>query len=215
MSDHTITIPTHDFYAQEATVVARALLGAILVRRVDGLRLAGRIVETEAYRTTGDLASHGRVGKTDRNLPMWEAPGHAYVYLTYGVHWLLNAVCEPAGHPAAVLIRAVEPLDGLDVIGVNRAGRPFKQWTSGPGRLTKALAIDGAQNRVDLTSPESNLWIEMGDPVPDDEVRSGPRIGLGKHVPDPWLSMPWRWWIRGNMHVSRGTTSATSHPSSA
>ncbi|MCD4686142.1 MAG: DNA-3-methyladenine glycosylase [Anaerolineae bacterium] len=203
MSDHTITIPHHDFYAQDARTVARALIGAILVRRVDGVRLAGRIVETEAYRTTGDLASHARMGKTPRNLPMWEAPGRTFVYLTYGVHWLLNAVCEPAETPAAVLIRAIEPLDGLDVIGINRAGRPFKQWTSGPGRLTKALAINRDNNRADLTTPASDLWIELGAPVPDADVQTGPRIGLGKHVPDPWLSIPWRWWIKGHPHVSR------------
>jgi DNA-3-methyladenine glycosylase len=199
----TMHIPTRDFYTQDARTVARALLGAILVRRVDGVRLAGRIVETEAYRTTDDLASHGRAGKTPRNLPMWETPGHAYVYLTYGVHWLLNAVCEPAEHPAAVLIRALEPLDGLDVIGLNRPGRPVKEWTSGPGRLTKAFAINGDDNRADLTTPDSGLWIEMGDPVSDEDVHTGPRIGLGKNVPDPWLSMPWRWWIKDNPHVSR------------
>lgn len=196
-------ILTRDFYAQDARTVARALLGAVLVRPIGDRRVAGRIVETEAYRTVDDLAAHSRAGKTPRNLPMWEAPGHTYVYLTYGIHWLLNVVCEPPEHPAAVLLRALEPLDGLNVIATNRAGRPPKHWTSGPGRLTLALAIDGDDNRADLTTRESGLWIEAGEPVPDDAVQTGPRIGLGRHVPDPWLSMPWRWWIADNPHVSR------------
>lgn len=191
------------FFEQESTGVARALLGAVLVRAVNGQRMAGRIVETEAYRTIEDLAAHSRAGKTPRNLPMWEAPGHAYVYLTYGMYWLLNVVCEPEDAPAAVLIRAIEPLDGLDLIAANRAGRAPKHWTSGPGRLTMALGINGDDNRADMTDPDSGLWLEAGDPVPDADVRIGPRIGLGKHVPEPWLSIGWRWWIADNLHVSR------------
>jgi DNA-3-methyladenine glycosylase len=192
-----------DFYHREATTVARALLGAILVRQVDGGTIKGRIVEAEAYRRRDDAASHGFVGKTPRNLPMWETPGHAYVYFTYGMYWLLNVVCEPVEHPAAVLIRALEPVAGLDLIAANRAGRPFKTWTSGPGRLTMALQINGEQNRADLTTTSSHLWIEAGDPVPDDAVRTGPRIGLGQRVAEPWLSMAWRWWVADNPHVSR------------
>lgn len=194
---------SRDFYAQESTTVARALLGAILVRQIDGQRLSGRIVEVEAYHRQADAASHSHRGKTPRNAPMWEAPGQAYVYFTYGMYWLLNAVCEPVDHPAAVLIRAVEPLEGLDLIAANRAGRSPKEWTSGPGRLTRALGITGDQNRADLTRAASGLWIESGDPVPEDQVRTGPRIGLGRSVVEPWRSMPWRWWIVGNAHVSR------------
>ncbi len=192
-----------EFFAQQSTVVARDLLGARLVRQIDGRRVAGRIVETEAYRTVADLAAHSRSGKTARNLPMWEAPGHAYVYLTYGMYWLLNVVCEPVDHPAAVLIRALEPLEGLDVIAANRPGRPQDEWASGPGRLTMALAITGEDNRADMTSATSGLWIEAGERVPDAQVQAGPRIGLGKHVREPWLSMPWRWWVVDNPHVSR------------
>jgi DNA-3-methyladenine glycosylase len=196
-------ILNRDFYTQDATTVGRALLGAVVVRRIDGQRVSGRIVETEAYRLVHDLASHAHVGRTERNLPLWEAPGYAYVYFTYGMYWLLNAVCEPADHPAAVLIRAAEPLEGLDIIAANRPGRPFTEWTSGPGRLTRALRIDGEHNRADLTTDAADLWIEAGEPVPDDEVQCGPRVGLGKHVTEPWLSKPWRWWIAGNPHVSK------------
>ena len=191
------------FFAQDADIVARALLGAVLVRIVAGQRVSGRIVETEAYRTVDDLASHAHGGRTPRNRPMWEEPGHAYVYLAYGVHWLLNAVCEPAGQPAAVLLRAIEPLEGQEVIAVRRAGRPFREWCSGPGRLTQALGITGADNRADLTAPTGGLWIEVGEPVPDAQVCTGPRIGLGRHVTEPWRSLPWRWWVSDHPHVSR------------
>lgn len=196
------TILGREFFAQDARVVARALLGAVLVRRIDGQRVSGRIVEVEAYRTPDDQACHARSGKTARNMPMWEAPGHAYVYLAYGLHWLLNVVCEPANQPAAVLIRALEPLDGQSVIAARRSGRPFREWASGPGRLTRALGITGGDNRVDMTTTRGGLWIEAGPPVPDREVGAGPRIGLGRHVTEPWLSVPWRWWIAGNPHVS-------------
>ena len=190
-------------YAQAATTVARALVGARLVRRIDGQRVGGIIVETEAYHSQADAASHSHRGRTPRNLPMWEAPGHAYVYFTYGMYWLLNVVCEPEDHPAAVLIRAIEPREGLDLIAERRAGRPFDEWASGPGRLTMALAITGDQNRADMTDPASGVWIEPGDPVPDDRVCSGPRIGLGKRVGEPWRSIAWRWWLDDNPHVSR------------
>jgi DNA-3-methyladenine glycosylase len=194
---------SRDYYTQEAPIVARTLLGAILVRQLDGQRISGRIVETEAYHLQADAASHSHRGQTPRNAPMWGAPGHAYVYFTYGMYWLLNAVCEPVDHPAAVLIRAIEPLEGLDLIAARRAGRPINAWTSGPGRLTSALAITGDLNRADLTDPAAGLWIESGDTVPDDQIKTGPRIGLGTRVPEPWLSMPWRWWVAGNPHVSR------------
>lgn len=191
------------FFAQNAPVVARALLGATLVRCLDGQRISGKIVETEAYSTQADAASHSHRGQTPRNAPMWEAPGFAYVYLTYGIHWLLNVVCEPVACPAAVLIRAIEPLEGEAIIAANRTGRPRKEWTSGPGRLTRALGITGDQNRIDLTTTTGNLWIEVSAPIADAAVRTGPRIGLGNSVPEPWLSRPWRWWIADNPHVSR------------
>ena len=190
-----------DFYNRDTRTVARELLGAILIRQMNGFHLRGRIVETEAYRP-GDLASHARRGNTPRCAPMFEAPGFAYVYLTYGMHWMLNAVCEPEEQPAAVLIRAIEPLVGEDVMSQNRPGRPRKQWTSGPAKLTQAMAITSAQNRADLTNNASDVWIEMGEAVADGAVGNGPRIGMGT-VPEPWFSMPWRWWVKDNPFVSR------------
>jgi DNA-3-methyladenine glycosylase len=191
------------FYERNAREVARDLLGDILVHVVNGTQVTGRIVETEAYTGTNDLASHGRAGKTPRNLPMWEAPGHAYVYLTYGIHKLLNIVCEPAEQPAAVLIRAVEPLDGLEIIAQNRPDVPQKHWSSGPGRLTQAMGIGMDMNRTDMTTTAGYLWIIPDQTIPDERVKTGPRIGLGKNVGEPWFSMPWRWWVADNPYVSR------------
>lgn len=198
-----VTILERDFYQQPATTVARALLGATLVRHLHGERLSGKIVETEAYRGLDDRASHGRERRTPRNVIMYGPPGHAYVYLTYGMYWLLNAVCEPEEQPAAVLIRAIEPLEGHALMAANRPGRPPREWSSGPGRLALALGVGQAENGLDLTDPRGGLWIEAGARVPDAEVRAGPRIGLGRHVHEPWLSMPWRWWIADNPYVSR------------
>lgn len=193
------------FYMPSALTVARRLLGARLVRVLpNGARLSGRIVETEAYSGLDDLASHGRTKPTKRNRPMYGPPGRAYVYFTYGNYWMFNIVCEPEGDPAAVLVRAVEPLEGLDEMAARRPGRAPVEWTSGPAKLVLAFAISGADNTLDLTTPANNLWLEPGDPVPDDRVRTGPRVGMGQ-TPEPWYSMPWRWWVAGNEFVSRGS----------
>lgn len=191
------------FYAQNACVVARELLGARLVHMINGQRVSGRIVETEAYSGITDLASHGRAGRTPRNLPMWGEPGRAYIYLTYGMHWLLNVVCEPVETPAAVLIRAIEPLEGLDVMAVNRVGLTRRQWTSGPARLTTAMGIDQRFNLADMTTESTGIWLEVDTPLMDADVLSGPRVGLGKRVGEPWYSMPWRWWHASSLYVSR------------
>lgn len=191
------------FYARSALVVARELLGTRLVRAEPGQpQVVGLIVETEAYTGIDDLASHGRHRPTPRNAPMWGPPGHAYVYLSRGIHWMLNAVAEAENTPAAVLIRAVHPLEGLDVIAARRPNRQPGEWTSGPARLTQALAVTNALNRADLTTPTAGLWIEPGELVDDAAVRTGPRVGLGK-TPAPWLTIPWRWWIVGDEFVSR------------
>jgi DNA-3-methyladenine glycosylase len=193
------------FYARSALVVARQLLGARLVRVLpNGVRLSGRIVETEAYTGLDDLASHGHSRRTPRNAVMYGPPGRAYVYFTYGNYWLLNAVAEPEGDPAAVLIRAIEPLEGLDEMAARRPGRGPFEWTSGPGKLVLALGISGAQNNIDLTTTDAGLWIEPDTSVPDEQVRTGPRVGLNT-TPEPWLSLPWRFWVAGNPYVSKGS----------
>lgn len=193
------------FYAQPTLNAARQLLGARLVRILpDGTRLSGRIVETEAYAGLDDLASHGHSRRTPRNSIMYGPPGRAYIYFTYGNWWMPNVVTEPEGFPAAVLLRAVEPLEGLDEMAARRPGRPPHEWTNGPAKLALALAIDKALNGFDLTTIENGLWIEPDQFVPDGLVRTGPRIGLGK-TPEPWRSLPWRFWVGGNPFVSKGS----------
>jgi len=171
-------------------IVARELLGMRLVRSVNDLRLSGIILETEAYIGEGDLGCHAKSGRTRRNLVMYGSPGYAYVYFTYGMHWMLNAVTEPAGFPAAVLLRAIEPLEGLDIISLRRQGRD----SLGPAKLTQALGIDGALNGADLCDPHSGLWIEAGQPVGESAILTGARVGLYT-VPEPWKSMPWRFQV--------------------
>lgn len=176
-----------DFYTRPTLTVARELLGARLVRLLDGLRLAGIITETEAYIGEADLGCHARAGRTRRTEVMYGPPGRAYVYFTYGMHWCLNVVTEADGFPAAVLIRAIRPVEGIEVIAARRQGRD----TQGPAKLTQALGIDGAHNGADLCSLTGGLWIEAGEPVPDQAVTTGPRVGLYT-VPEPWKSQPWR-----------------------
>lgn len=188
------------FYDRPTLQVARDLLGRVLVRVLDGSRIAGRIVEVEAYIGQDDQACHARFGRTARNAVMFGPPGFAYVYFTYGMHWMLNAVTEPAGQPAAVLIRAIEPLEGQARIAAHRAGRPPREWTAGPARLTRALRIDGSLNGADLT--DGILFVEAGQPVPDNAVKTGPRIGL-YNTPEPWKSLPWRFWLEGSPYVSK------------
>jgi len=181
-----------EFYARPTLTVARELLGMRLVRLLDGVRLSGLILETEAYIGETDLGCHAKAGRTHRTAVMYGPPGHAYVYFTYGMHWLLNAVTEPAGFPAAVLLRAIQPLEGLERISLHRQGRDCL----GPAKLTQALAVDGAFNGFDLCDPSSGLWIEAGQPQPDSAVLTGPRVGLYT-VPEPWKSVPWRFRTSG------------------
>lgn len=184
-----------DRFSRDVLQVARELLGMHLVRVMDGQELRSIITETEAYRGEEDLACHARVGRTRRTAVMYGPPGHAYVYLTYGMHWCFNVVCMPQDFPAAVLIRAIEPLNGLEQIAARRIGRSQREWTNGPARLTQALTIDINLNGVDLTTPDAGLWIETGESVPDDLVITGPRVGIN-NVPEPWRSLPWRFRIK-------------------
>lgn len=179
------------FYDREVVMVARQLLGMRLVRCLDGQRLAGTIIETEAYRGEEDLACHARAGYTKRTAVMFGPPGRAYVYFTYGMHWCLNCVAGPEGFAAAVLLRAIQPEEGLEQIARNRPGRSPAEWCSGPARLTRALLIDGGFNGADLCDPCSSLQVEAGVAVPDERILTGPRVGIGS-VPEPWKSMPWR-----------------------
>ncbi len=191
------------FYARPVHAVARDLLGMILVRvlrrgRGPALRLAGRIVEVEAYDGRHDLACHASKGRTERTDVMFGEAGHAYVYFIYGMHSCLNVVTGPVDYPAAVLVRALEPLDGIEKMVPGR-DRPAR-IASGPGRLTRALRIDRSLNRADLCAP-GPLYIEEGTPAADGEVLRGPRIGVA--YAGPWASKPWRLGVRGSPALSR------------
>ena len=179
------------FFDRDVLAVARQLLGMRLIRWVDGRRVGGTIVETEAYRGEEDLACHARHGRTPRTEVMYGPAGRAYVYFTYGMHWMLNCVTGPQGFPAAVLLRAIQPIEGLEMIGTQRAGRPVREWCNGPAKLTQSLVIDGGFNGVDLSSRDGNLWIEWGETAALESLVVGPRVGIGS-VPEPWLSKPWR-----------------------
>jgi DNA-3-methyladenine glycosylase len=180
------------FYARPTLTVARALIGARLVRILNGVKLVGWITETEAYISQKDLACHARAGITARTAVMFGEPGHAYVYFTYGNHWMLNVVTERAGFPAAVLIRAIQPVASIDVMLERRNGRD----TFGPGKLCQAMGITKSENGVDLTETGGELWIEPGVKVPNSLVTKGPRVGLN-NTPEPWLSKPWRFLVKG------------------
>lgn len=179
-----------DFYARPTLDVARDLIGKVLVHDTRSGIASGIIVETEAYIGESDPACHAAPGPTARNAPLYGPPGIAYVYLNYGIHYLVNAVTEPQGSPAAVLIRALEPLEGEALMrrrrrrGVQRAGElPASRLCRGPGNLTRALGISLRQNRLDLTA--SALRIEDRGCVPRD-VTWGRRVGISVGQEHPW-----------------------------
>jgi DNA-3-methyladenine glycosylase len=191
-------------YAGDPVATARQLLGQRLVRVVDGRRASGLIVEVEAYLGPRDRAAHTWGGRrTARNESMWRGGGLAYVYFTYGMHYCMNVVCGPAGSGTAVLLRALEPTEGLDeMAGRRRAARRENDLCSGPARLAQALAIDRALDGSDLRT-SSDLWIEQvrARPLPDDRIADGPRVGVA--YAGSWASRRLRFWVRGNPHVSR------------
>lgn len=185
------------FYRQDTVTVARALLGKHLYRESDVGRAAGIIVETEAYLGRADPASHSFRGKTGRNAAMFGPPGRAYIYFIYGNHFCFNVVSGAAGRGEAVLIRALEPFEGLELMGQrrSRAGNTI-ELTNGPGKLCQALAIDRSLDHHDLGVPP--LWLAPGGAVDPGAVISAPRIGISRAA-EKLL----RFYIAGNNYVSR------------
>jgi len=177
------------FYARDVHTVARELIGCSLT--VDGV--GGVIVETEAY-NADDPACHAYRGPTERNAPLYESPGHAYVYLSYGIHSLLNAVAEPEGEPAAVLIRALEPVWGVEQMVERRGLDQVDQLCSGPGKLTQALGVGLHHNRSALDRAPFEIRREAESP----SLVEGPRIGISVGT-----ELPWRYCAAGNRFVSR------------
>jgi DNA-3-methyladenine glycosylase len=189
------------FYARSALRAGPELLGRVLVRTLaDGTRLAARIVETEAY-LPGDPASHAFRGMTRRNGVMFGPPGHLYVYFTYGNHWMMNAVTGRAGQGTAVLLRAAEPLDGLERMAANRGREDPRDLCSGPGKLAKAFGVTGAQNGLDLVRG-SDMHILEGRPVPRSRVSRTTRVGVTLGA-----ERRWRFIVTGDPFVSRGRPS--------
>lgn len=180
------------FFARDARIVARDLLGRVLVHESDEggtpVRLAGRIVEAEAYLGPDDPASHARFGPTERAGIMWDRPGLVYVYLIYGTHHMLNFVTGRKGEPSAVLVRAVEPVEGLEAMRRRRAGRgdvPEGALTDGPGKLCQALGVTLAHRGVDAAAPGSPLYVVEGEAVPDGRVERTGRVGVVEDVEEP------------------------------
>jgi len=203
---------SQSFFDRPTTTVARDLLGRHLVHHhASAGRLVGRIVETEAY-TEDDPACHashlsrdpdtGTVTGRGRGRDLFAAPGTAYVYLIYGMHWLLNVVTEPEGTAGAVLVRAVEPVTGVDFMEEVRGVRRRVNLTNGPGKLTDAFDVEEGNHRADLTAPP--LYFAEGSPVSGEKVVQTSRIGISKAV-----DRPWRWLVSDNRFVSTGTPSGS------
>lgn len=197
------------YFALPTLEVVRALIGATLVHETPRGRVSGRIVETEAYLSPGDDACHAYRGETPRNRVMFGPPGRAYVYISYGLHHMLNVVTEAPGVAAAVLIRAVEPLDGIALMAANRGLAPLSatarsdashqptrppNLTNGPGRLCQAMAIGAALNGADLTRPPLYILPYQGKALP---LVQTTRIGITRSV-----ELTWRFYERGNHAVS-------------
>lgn len=182
------------FYHKTAVQVAPTLLGKSLQVNSGGNLLAGIIIETEAYQGKSDLACHAKSGQTKRTQVMYGQAGHAYVYFTYGMHWMFNVVTDQEGEPAAVLIRAILPALGLELIAQRRYPQPAALWCNGPAKLCQALGIHGSHNGLDLCQPNGLIQITEGIQVSQADIRQSPRIGLGS-TPEPWLSMPWRFYL--------------------
>ena len=176
---------TRDFYNRETVTVAKDLLGTLLIHRTNGVERIGKIVEVEAYLGPHDLAAHSARGRTPRTEVMFGPPGHAYVYMIYGMYFCMNVVTEPEGKAAAVLLRAIEPVQQLT------------QKTQGPGLLCRAMAIDRRLNGHDLTSGDFFIAMEEKKPF---EIVARPRIGVA--YAGPWALKPLRFYIKGNPFVS-------------
>lgn len=190
------------FYTRaDVVALARRLLGTRLVARArDGRRVSGIIVETEAYRGPEDRASHAYGGRrTRRTETMYARGGIAYVYFVYGMYHQFNVVTNVADVPHAVLVRALEPLEGVDLMRRRRGGAAPGELTSGPGKLCIALGIDRRLDGADLLG--DRIWLEPGRRVPAAAIAAGPRVGID--YAGDWVARPWRFWLRGNPFVSR------------
>lgn len=186
-----------EFYNRHTVSVAKELLGHFLVRKIGNDLIVGKIVEVEAYRGEDDPGSHAYRGVTPRTKIMFGEPGHAYVYLIYGIYYCLNVTTEPEGQAGAVLIRAVEPIRGIEIIKKNRKVNNLKNLTNGPARVTMGFNIDKRFNGIDMTK-YGPLFIAENQRKGDFEIAERPRIGI-----KVGLDKLWRFYIKGNPFVSK------------
>ena len=191
-----------DFYARPVLVVARDCIGKLLVHRTFEGESAGRIVEAEAYRGPLDLAAHSARGLTERTRVMFGPPGYAYVYLIYGLSWAMNIIAASEGEPHGVLIRALEPVRGMELMAHRRGGRPIdaRELTNGPGKLTQALGITGDDYGRDLCG--ECLFLEEPERGPIAAARIGRSARINVDYAGAWAAKPWRFYERGNRYVS-------------
>jgi len=196
-----VKLPRAFYTRGDAVAVARELLGALLVAPArGGRRVSGIIVETEAYRGPEDRASHAYGGRrTRRTETMYARGGTAYVYFVYGMYHQFNVVTSVADVPHAVLVRALEPVEGADLMRRRRGGVAPPELTSGPGKLCIALSIDRRLDGADLLG--DRVWLEPGRRVSPAAIAAGPRVGID--YAEDWAARPWRFWLRGNLFVSR------------
>jgi DNA-3-methyladenine glycosylase len=201
VSTSLIRLPDSFFLRKNTVRVARDLLGKLLVVPTDGsTRVSGMIVETEAYMGVEDKAAHSFGGRrTARNEITYAEGGHVYVFFVYGMYYQLNFVTGPAGHAHVVLIRALEPLEGVETMRQRRGPMPDRNLTSGPGKLTIALAIDRSYNGEHLSG--DRVWVENYRNFKPSEIESGPRIGID--YAEDFIEMPWRFWVKENQFVSK------------
>ncbi len=195
-------LPREFYTRSDVLEVARDLLGKkLVVPNRNGKRVAGIIVETEAYRGPKDRASHAWNGRrTNRTETMYRIGGTAYVYFVYGMYNQFNVVTNLENVPHAILVRALEPLEGLDVMKRRRQGRSEYELTSGPGRLCIAMGIDRRLDKEDLVRGD-RVWIEDAPAISPRQIARGPRIGID--YAEEWVTKPWRFWVRDNPFVSK------------
>ncbi|MEM6262336.1 MAG: DNA-3-methyladenine glycosylase [Bacteroidota bacterium] len=194
-------LPKSFYQRDDVCLIAQELLGKLLITQFDGIRCVGKIVETEAYRGWGDAACHShRERRTNRTKVMYEPGGVAYVYLCYGIHNLFNIITNVEDRADAVLIRGIEPIEGVAAMQERRGMKTTKgELTAGPGRVSQAMGIDRSLYGIDLGGPP--VWLEDAQSTPANEIETGPRVGVAYAGKDALL--PWRYWVRGNGYVSK------------
>lgn len=195
------TLSERFYVSKDVVKLSQKLLGKVLVTHIDGEKVAGRIVETEAYQGPTDKASHAYGNRcTERTKTMFEAGGISYIYLCYGIHHLFNVVTAPKGIPHAVLIRALEPLEGIEIMSKRRNMTQLKSLSSGPGKLSKALGLNREFDAISLQSPK--LWIEDRGLNPEsNEIVATARVGID--YAEEHKDLPWRFYIKNNLFISQ------------